>query len=163
MQPVQWSVRRSGWLLAVVGMAIASFAAVRGAGHPDFSGNWQADLKTSDFGAMGQPDRMVMNVTHKEPEVTIHSDLVMAGASRAWDVTCKTDGKECKSTNNDVTLSLQWHDDSLLLNRAFTVQGYAIKVHETWVLSPDGKTLTSSRTVETDQGNGTQKVIFTKQ
>jgi hypothetical protein len=157
---------RSGVLvvaLALAGAMLASSAASRAAAdHPNFTGNWQADSKTSDFGPMGPPERVVMNVAHKEPEVTIHSELVMGGSSRIWDATCKTDGKECKSTNGDVTLSLQWQGDTLLLNRALSFNGMSVKVKETWSLSPDGKTLTSDRALETDQGDLRQKIIFTK-
>jgi hypothetical protein len=86
----------------------------------------------------------------------------MGGTPRTWDATCKTDGKECKSTNGEVTLSLQWQGDTLLLNRALSLNGMAVKVKETWMLSADGKTLTSARTLETDQGNADQKIVFTK-
>jgi hypothetical protein len=101
-------------------------------------------------------------VTHKEPQFTIHSDLVMGGTPRTWDATCTTDGKECKSTNGEVTLSVQWQGDSLILNRAQSFAGMNVKIKETWALSADGKTLTSTRSLETDQGNAAQKIVFTK-
>src|SRR5262249_52918775 len=107
-------------------------------------------------------ERVVMNVTHKEPEVTIHAEFVLGGTSRTWDATCKTDGQECKSTNGDVTLSLQWQGDTLILNRTSSFGGMNLKIKETLSLSPDGKTLTSARVLETDQGNLDQKIIFTK-
>ncbi len=103
-----------------------------------------------------------MNVAHKEPQLTIHSELVMGGTPRTWDATCTTDGKECKSTNGEVTLSLQWQGDSLALNRAQSFAGMNVKIKETWTLSADGKTLTSARSLETDQGSATQKIVFTK-
>ena len=137
-------------------------AGVQAADHPNFSGSWQADPKASDFGPMGPPDKAVMNVTHKDPDVTIHSELVMGGTPRIWDANCKTDGKECKTNNGDATLSLSWQGDTLILNRALSFNGMAVKIKETWRLSADGKTLTSARTVETDQGNADQKIIFTK-
>jgi hypothetical protein len=132
------------------------------AGHPNFTGNWSVDAKTSDFGPMGAPDKALMNVTHKEPEVTIHSELVMGGTPRTWDATCKTDGTECKSTNGEVTLSVTWQGDTLILNRSLSFSGMAVKVKEAWSLSADGKTLTSTRTLMTDQGNADQKIVFTK-
>ncbi len=137
-------------------------AGLQAADHPNFTGNWQADPKASDFGPMGPPDKAVMNVTHKEPEVTIHSELVMAGNSRAWDATCKTDGKDCKSTNGEVTLTLSWQGDALIMNRALSFNGMAVKIKETWTLSADGKTLTSARSLQTDQGGADQKIVFTK-
>jgi hypothetical protein len=164
MQSMQRRLARSGVMLALVltGAMLPSPAAVRAAAHPDFTGNWQADLKTSDFGPVGAPDRFAMNVTHKEPQLTIHSELVMGGTPRAWDATCTTDGKECKSTNGEVTLSLQWQGDSLAVNRAQSFAGMNVKIKETWALSADGKTLTSARSLETDQGNAAQKIVFTK-
>jgi hypothetical protein len=148
-------------LTLMVGM-LRLGAGVQAADHPNFSGSWQADPKASDFGPMGAPDKALMNVTHKDPDVTIHSELVMGGNPRIWDATCKTDGKECKTTNGDVTLSLSWQGDTLILNRALSFNGMAVKIKETWSLSADGKTLTSARTVETDQGNADQKIVFTK-
>jgi hypothetical protein len=50
----------------------------------------------------------------------------------------------------------------LLLNRALSFGGMSVKVKETWSLSSDGKTLTSTRALQTDQGNLDQKFIFTK-
>jgi hypothetical protein len=149
-------------VLALAGAMLAASAVTRAADHPNFTGNWQADNKASDFGPIGAPERVVMNVTHKEPEVTIHSEFVLNGTSRTWDATCKTDGKECKSTNGDVTLSLQWEGAALILNRASSFGGMSLKIKETWSLSPDGKTLTSARALTTDQGNLDQKIIFTK-
>jgi hypothetical protein len=164
MQSMRRRLRRGGmWLaLVITGAMVSGPVAMRAAGHPDFTGKWQADLKTSDFGPMGAPDSAVMNVTQKDVDVTIHSELVMAGNSRAWDATCKIDGKECKSTTGEVTLSLQWQGDTLIVNRALSFNGMAIKIKETWSLSADGKTLTSARALETDQGNAEQKIIFTK-
>jgi hypothetical protein len=163
MKPVQW---RGRWRLAMatVGMAcVLGVAAPKAAGHPDFSGKWVADLKASDFGPVGAPDKAMLTVKQSDPEIAIHSELSMGGQARDWEATCKTDGKECKSTNNEVTLSLEWKGDALLLNRSLSFSGMDIKIHETWTLSSDGKTLTSARSVETPQGNGEQKVIFTKQ
>jgi hypothetical protein len=148
-------------LTLTVGM-LRFAAGLQAADHPNFTGNWQADPKSSDFGPMGPPDKALMNVTHKDPEVTIHSELVMGGNSRVWDATCKTDGKECKSTNGETTLSFSWQGDTLIVNRAVSFNGMAVKIKETWTLSADGKTLTSARTLETDQGNADQKIVFTK-
>jgi hypothetical protein len=132
------------------------------AAPPNFSGTWQADMKASDFGPMGAPDRAVLTVTHKEPEVTIHSEMSMGGNPIMWEATCKTDGKECKGTKGDVTIALQWQGESLVLNRAISVAGMNLKVKETWTLSADGKTLTSARDLTGDQGSLSQKIIFTK-
>ncbi len=149
-------------VLTLAGAVLAAAAATQAADHPNFSGNWQVDTKASDFGPMGPPERAVMNVTHKEPEVTIHSEFSLGGTSVTWDATCKTDGKECKSTNGNVTLSLQWQGDNLIIDRASSFGGMSLKIKETWSLSSDGKTLTSSRTLATDQGNLDQKFVFTK-
>jgi hypothetical protein len=135
---------------------------VRAAAQADYSGNWTGDLKASDFGEVGSPDHVTMNVTHKEPEITVHYDLGLAGNPVVWDATCKTDGSECKSKTGDVTLSFKWEGPSLTLNRAMSFGGMAIKMKETWTLSADGKTLTSSRAIATPQGDTTQKVVFTK-
>jgi hypothetical protein len=165
MHSMQGRLKQRGMLVILTLSAFAMLrlaAGVQAAGHPNFTGDWQADPKASDFGPMGPPDKAVMNVTHKDPDVTIHSELVMGGTPRTWDATCKTDGKDCKSTNGEVTLSLQWQGDTLLLNRALSLNGMAVKVKETWTLSADGKTLTSARTLETDQGNADQKIVFTK-
>ena len=129
---------------------------------PNFSGNWTADLKASSFGPIGSPDHLTMQVTHKDPEISIHYDLGMAGTPVIYEATCKIDGKECKATKGEVTLSLQWQGDTLILNRAMSYGGMAIKLKESWTLSADGKTLTSSRDVSTDQGAASQKVVFTK-
>jgi hypothetical protein len=155
-----WLTRGGGGLLVMLTLSGTLLAA---ADHPNFTGSWSADPKASDFGPMGPPEKAVLTVTHKEPEVTIHSELVMGGAPRTWDATCKTDGSACKSTNGEQSLSLTWQGETLLINRALSFNGMSVKIKETWSLSSDGKTLTSARTLETDQGNADQKVIFTKQ
>jgi hypothetical protein len=165
MQSKQRTLNGRGLLVTLtlaLGLLRFSAAGVQAADHPNFSGSWQIDPKTSDFGPMGPPDKSVMNVTHKDPDVTIHSEVVMGGTPRVWDATCKTDGKECKSTAGDVTLSFAWQGDSLVLNRALSFNGMAVKIKENWTLSADGKTLTSTRTLETDQGNADQKIVYTK-
>ena len=164
MRSKHGQLKRCGLLatLTLTSALLGATTATRAAEHPNFTGNWQADPKTSDFGPMGAPDKAVMNVTHKEPEVTIHSEMVMGGTPRTWEATCKTDGKECKSTNGEVTLSVQWQGDTLILNRALSFNGMAVKVKETWSLSTDGKTLTSARALSADQGTMDQKIVFTK-
>ncbi len=158
MKPVQW--------LAMVGLAcvVGAFGPVTAgaAGHPDFSGKWAADFKASDFGPMGSPDKAGLTVTQKDPEISIHSELSVGGQSRDWEATCTTDAKPCKA-NNDMPVSLEWKGDALIVHRGVSFQGMDIKITETWTLSADGKTLTSDRAVETPQGNGTQKIVFTKQ
>ena len=157
-----WMQRRALVILTLTVGVLRLAAGLQAADHPNFTGNWQVDPKTSDFGPMGPPDKAIMNVTHKDPDVTIHSELVMGGNPRIWDVACKTDGKECKTTNGEATMSLTWQGDTLILNRALSFNGMAVKIKETWSLSADGKTLTSARTLETDQGNADQKIVFTK-
>jgi hypothetical protein len=159
-----WLTPRRGGLFAILTLGIVLSgltAGARAADHPNFTGNWQADPKASDFGPMGQPDKAVINVTHKEPDLTIHSELVMGGTPRTWDATCKTDGSPCKTSNGD-SLSFAWQGDTMVVNRALSFNGMAVKIKETWTLSADGKTLTSMRTLETDHGNAEQKIVFTK-
>jgi hypothetical protein len=159
----RWGGRRRVLVILTLTVGLLRVTAgLQAAEHPNFTGNWQADPKASDFGPMGAPDKAVMNVTHQEPDVTIHSELVMGGNPRTWDATCKTDGKECKSKAGDVTLTFTWQGETLILNRMLSFNGMAVKVKETWSLSADGKTLTSARTLETDQGNADQKIVFTK-
>jgi hypothetical protein len=155
--------RVTQWLMVMgFGVWLAAAMSARAAAQPDFSGTWQADLKASDFGAMGAPERAMLTVTHKEPEVTIHSEISVQGNPIMWEATCKTDGKECKGTKGDVTIAVQWQGTSLLLNRSISVGGMSLKVKETWTLSADGKTLTSARDLSGDQGSLSQKVIYTK-
>jgi hypothetical protein len=149
-------------ILTFVVLVLRLAAGARAADHPNFTGTWTADPKTSDFGPMGAPDKAVMIVTQKEPDVTIRSEFVITGIQRTWEATCKIDGSECKSTNGETTLSLQWQGDTLILNRALSFNGMAVKIKEVWSLSADSKTLTSTRTLMTDQGDAAQKIVFTK-
>jgi hypothetical protein len=160
----RWLARRRVLAILTFTVAMVPYSlGARAAEHPNFTGSWSADPKASDFGPMGPPDKAVMTVAHKEPEVKIHSELAMAGQpARTWEATCKTDGSDCKSTNGEVSLKVSWQGDTLVVNRALNINGMAIKVKETWALSADGKTLTSNRAYETDQGNAEQKIVFTK-
>src|SRR5690348_616396 len=150
-----WLTRRGRGLLVILtltGALLRLSAVTQAADHPNFSGNWQADTKTSDFGPMPPPDKAVMTVTHQEPQLTIKSELSTGGQSRTWEATCKTDGSECKSTDGEVTLNVSWQAETLVVNRALSFNGIAVKIKETWTLSADGKTLTSARALMTDQG-----------
>ncbi|HEY6327806.1 MAG TPA: hypothetical protein VI756_00615 [Blastocatellia bacterium] len=94
------------------------------------------------------------------------------GGGMGQPMTFKLDGSE---TTMDVggrnpgkaTLKAQWHNDMLETsqerNLNFNGNDVTITTKEKWAITPDGKTLTIERTMDTPRGSEESTLVFTKQ
>jgi hypothetical protein len=156
-------------LAASVVAALVSPAPMVQSAKPDFSGTWTMDATKSDFGQMPAPQSILLVVEHKDPtlKVTVTQKSSEGEFTNIRNLT--TDGTENKNTvktmdgDQPITSTTKWNGSILATSAALSIQGMSISMSETWELSADGKSLTTSREFTTDQGSFGQKVVFTKQ
>jgi hypothetical protein len=135
----------------------------------DFSGKWTLDVAKSDFGQMPPPESMVAVIEHKEPNVKITSTQKNQQVEITNERTMTTDGKENTNTlrtmmgDQPITSTTKWNGKALLTAFKLAFQDTAIDVSESWALSADGKALTVTRDFKSQQGDFSQKSVFTKQ
>jgi hypothetical protein len=139
---------------------------LHGQAKPNFSGEWVVDLAKSDFGPVGGPGQMTRTIKHADPvmeSVTVQS----GGDTGDVKLTTKytTDGKP--QTNDylgtPMTTVGRWEGATLVLNTTLSMAGgTSVKIEDRYVLSADGKTLTISRSFDTDAGSMAAKIVFTK-
>ena len=137
--------------------------------RPDFSGKWTLDLSKSDFGQMPPPESMVAVMDHKEPNLKITSTQKSAQGEITNTRTMTTDGKENTNTlrtmmgEQPLVSTTKWNGKALVTAYKLAFQDMALEVTETWELSADGQSLTIARDFRSQQGDFSQKSIFTRQ
>jgi len=148
--------------------APATATATTGAGgaRPNYSGTWKLNIEKSDFGPL-PPDSSRTDII-EQGDAGVKQTVSEDGAQGKQDYVLNfpTDGKEV--TNNagglEVKNAAVWTGPSLVVDTKLSVQGTDVAVKATWVLSPDGKTLTQSNHISAGAlGEFDQKYIFEKQ
>lgn len=136
---------------------------------PDFSGKWTLDVAKSDFGQMPPPDSIVAVIEHKEPNIKIRTTQKGQQGEITNERAMTTDGKENSNTlktmmgDQPITSTTKWNGKALSTAFRLTIQDMSLDVMESWELSPDGKTLTVTRDIKSQQGDFSQKTVFNKQ
>jgi hypothetical protein len=125
---------------------------------PNFSGTWKVNVEKSDFGPFATPEKgWSMNIDHREPEI-----WTMPLDDPAEKHVIYTDGRESQHESKEfghITMTATWDKTALLITSKYR----DIKQTDRWVLSADGKTLTSSRHLESPMGDGDLKHVYEKQ
>lgn len=134
--------------------------------HPNYSGTWKLNVDKSDFGPLPPSASRTDIIEHTEPAIkdAVSDDGAQGKQDYVLNVT--TDGKEV--TNNagglEVKSNANWVGPNLVVDTKLNVQGTDIAMKATWVLSPDGKTLTQNNHINAGaMGEFDQKYIFEKQ
>lgn len=136
---------------------------------PDFSGKWALDLAKSDFGQMPPPESITLVIEHKEPGLKITSTQKSQQGELTNERVLTTDGKENTNTvrtmmgDQPITSTTKWNGKALLTAFKLAFQDVSLDVTEAWELSADGKALTVTRDIKSQQGDFAQKTVFTKQ
>ena len=140
-------------------LAASMFAAT------DFTGDWKLDASKSDFGPMPAPDKLIMKVSHKEPDLKVATEQVSQQGDVKSDSVYTTDGKDCKNKmrGNDIISKLKWEGDALLMVSKADFQGNEITLSDKWTLADEGKTLIIERKIAAPQGEFEVKQVLTKQ
>jgi hypothetical protein len=132
--------------------------------RPNFSGVWKLDAAKSEFGKAPAPQKLTTQIEHRDPEVKVHSDITGPQGSYSTDYKWVTDGRENVNTvrGNEIRATVVWNGQTLISNAKTTVNGAVLTIVDVWALSPDGKTMTISRTVQGPQGSAEQKYVYEK-
>ncbi len=146
--------------------AAAATSATNGA-HANYTGTWKLNLAKSDFGIAPPSNNRTDVIDHTDPALKVHTTDDGAQGLQDYTLNMTTDGKE--ATNQvgggiEVKNTASWEGPSLVVGSALDVQGTQITAKATWVLSPDGKTLTqNAHVVAGPIGEFDQKLVFDKQ
>ena len=133
--------------------------------RPNFSGAWTLNASKSDFGAMPKPANRTDKITHVGVAITDS----FTQSSPKGDVTAimkyLTDGKETVSDlhGNQVRYTAKWEGDELVIEGKTQLNGAGVTLTDRWSLSPDKKTLTIQRHVNSPMGETEQRIVLDKQ
>lgn len=130
-------------------------------GNPDFSGTWKLNLDKSDLGPNSpKPERFVMEVRHEVSALSMKTTLTTNQGDRTQEQKVTLDGTETRRElpgGGAVLTRSHWEGRRLVFEQS--LDG-AMKVAETWSLSPDRKTLTTVRTIGGPQGPVSSRMVF---
>jgi hypothetical protein len=131
----------------------------------DFSGTWKLNVAKSDFGVLGGPTSRTDVITHKEPSLTDSVTAEGAQGKIQYTTSYTTDGKEAvnKVGEREITSTLKWVGNDLVFTSKLMYNDMPVTGGSTWVLSPDGKTLTVTAHFTSSMGDADQKFVFEKQ
>ena len=159
-------MKRTSLTVFFLGLLAASLWAQA---KPNFSGTWQLDIAKSELGPMPPPDSIVSVIDHKDPKLVVKTTQKSSMGEFVNERTITTDGKpntnKLKSAmgEQDVTSKTTWSGTQLVSTYTMDMQGTSLEFHDTYELSADGKVLTVSREIKTEQGPLSQKMVFNKQ
>jgi hypothetical protein len=132
---------------------------------PNFSGDWKMNADKSDFGKLPRPLAYQRNVDHKDPVIRMVSHQSTQMGEQTVVATMRTDGVQTANptrTGDTKTIG-RWQGRDLELTTTKQVEGGEAVTHETWSLSADGKTLTSTTHFKTPRGEFDVKMVLEKQ
>lgn len=131
----------------------------------DFSGDWKLDAAKSDFGPMPPPEKLIMKIAHKDPDLKVSTEQATQQGEMKMDSVYTTDGKVSKNKmrGSEATSTTKWEGDALMMVTKADFQGNEIKLNDKWTLTDGGKTLVIERKIEAPQGEFEVKQVLTKQ
>ena len=156
-------------------IAVAAFAcAGQAQSKPDFSGTWKLDTSKSQFNEYVSLSGRTDVITQAGDKFTQKVASVSDQGNANYTLAFTADGKPVDvpadspaATQGMVTLkriSAAWQDSSLVVSEDLTYQGqFDFSSTLTYVLSPDGKTLTITSHSATQAGDIVTKYVFAKQ
>ena len=132
---------------------------------PNFSGTWKLNAAKSDFGAMPAPETRTDTITHQDPDLKDSYTQRRQTGEFASEMKYSTDGKETTSSvgGNEIKTTAKWDGDDLAIAGKTQFNGANVTMNDRWSLSPDGKTLTIQRHVNSPMGETDQKIVLEKQ
>ena len=132
---------------------------------PNFSGNWKLNTAKSDFGAMPAPDSRTDIITHEDPDLKDSYTQSGQMGELTAEMKYSTDGKETTNSvrGNQIKTTAKWDGDELAIAGKTQFNGANVTMNDRWSLSPDGKTLTIQRHVNSPMGETNQKIVLEKQ
>ncbi|HLH00305.1 MAG TPA: hypothetical protein VKX49_28630 [Bryobacteraceae bacterium] len=146
--------------------ASAPAAGASAATHANYSGTWKLNIEKSDFGPLPPSNSRTDIIQHTDPMLKDSVSDDGAQGKQEYVLAMTTDGKEAtnKAGELEVKNTASWDGANLVVDTKLSFQGTDVAVKATWVLSPDGKTLTQNAHITAGAlGEADQKFIFEKQ
>ncbi len=142
-------------VLALSGFALA-------AEHPEITGTWALDAAKSDFGAVPAPADLVVTITGKAPDYQIHQT---GGGQPDMDLRFSTSGQPVTNEvpGAKMTSAHRWEADVLVGDITLVLQdGTNVSFKDRISYSPDGKVMTTQRTISSPMGEGQMKMVMNR-
>lgn len=143
-----------------------SLPVVTAASGANYSGVWTLMIARSDFGAIPAPDLRVDVIDHHEPSIRIDTtEDSRVNGKQEHSAVLRTDGKAAAThfAGLEGKSSASWLGQNLVVNTRAVFQGSQVAIKTTYVLSPDGQTLTQYSVIKSPTGDTDQKLVFEKQ
>jgi hypothetical protein len=152
-------------LLSITFLIALSVVSVCAQQKTDFSGTWKLNVAKSEFGMLGGPTSRTDVITHKDPSLSDSVTAEGAQGKQQYTASYTTDGKEAvnKIGEREIKSTLKWAGSNLVISSKLLYNDMDVTGEATWVLSPDGKTLTLSAHYTSAMGDADQKFVFEKQ
>jgi hypothetical protein len=137
--------------------------------HPDFTGNWVLDPKTSDLGMMASAQAMTMHVSQKDSSMRVERTASMGGADQSNVMMFNLGASPAKNSVSaqgqsiDMSTTTAWEGTTLVLTTQASAAGQALQQTDRWALDPDGKTLHIDSNVGVAGQSMSMKLTFSKQ
>ncbi len=148
--------------IAVLAVALALAGVSVAAEHPEVTGTWALDAAKSDFGPAPVPTDLVVTITGKAPDYQIHQtgagqpDMDLKFSTSGQPVTNQVGGAKMTSTH-------RWEGDVITGEVALdTPDGTRITFKDRITYSPDGKVMTTERTINSPMGEGRMKMVMNR-
>lgn len=156
---------RKSFILAFAALTAFAFGAAQAQAKPNFSGTWKLNNDKSEFGPMPAPEKMVMTITHAEPNLNVKTAQSGGQGDMEYEAKYVTDGTETTNTIGpmEAKSTCKWDGDALKIVTKLNLGGSDVVIDGKWVLSEDGKTIVNSAHVTTPQGELDIKYVLDKQ
>jgi hypothetical protein len=150
----------------LVALAAASVWAQPPVIKTNFSGRWRMIKDRSDFAKFAPPDAVIRVVEQHGSTMNVHTVETIQGKTNISDIVYYLDGRVSKNVLNghDAESRTFW-DGSDLMVRTYEKDSHnhEIEMLDRWDLSPDGRTLTTTSHIQTENGSVDMKLVSEKE
>jgi hypothetical protein len=143
-------------------------AAIAAAQQPktNFSGRWRMLKNQSDFANFTMPDSVVRVVEQHGVAMNVHTVETLHGKTNISDIVYYTDGRVSHNTINGNSAESRtfWYGPELMVRTIEkNAKGQEIEMLDSWQLSPDGQTLTTTSHITTAKGSVDLRLVCVKE
>jgi len=128
---------------------------------PNLSGTWKMNLEKSKWESLDNIRSVIVRIEHKEPHFSESVTVTSGGGDVNVEGNYTTDGKETEVQTNSgaVKATAKWEGEGLLVE--WKKEGFHVR--RKYILSADGRTLTSTVYRSTSNGEVEETSVFEKQ
>jgi hypothetical protein len=143
---------------------------IAGEGNPNFTGTWNLDREKSELGDGGgrRGGGMLGSITleHSGDTLIVKRKLNFQGEERLQEARYTTDGRENVNEGfrgTSIKSKTHWQDATLITESSVETPNGTRETKEVRSLSADGKVMNVEITIKGGFGEGTRKLVYTKQ